>query len=99
MNQSFCHRAIQALRIPDGQLPILLDTLETFPNPTSVDSLKAIAIKCTKRAAENMIRQKCLSRMRIAILRGVSEGGEIEFTEEAGETYLAKPEKDFQISQ
>ena len=39
------HRAIQALRVPEGQLPILLATLETFPNPTSVDSLKSLTIK------------------------------------------------------
>ena len=39
------HRAIQALGIPDGQLHILLAALETSPNPTSVESMKALAIK------------------------------------------------------
>ena len=47
------HRSIHALRVPEGQLPILLATLETFPNPTSVDSLKSLAIKCTKITGEN----------------------------------------------
>ena len=39
------HLSIQALRAPEGQFPILLAALETFPNPTSVDSLKSPTIK------------------------------------------------------
>ena len=39
------HLAIQALRIHEGKLPILLATLGTFPNPTSVEALKSLTIK------------------------------------------------------
>lgn len=39
------HRPAQALRVPDGKLPILLATLGTFANPTSVDSMKSPTIK------------------------------------------------------
>ena len=60
------HRAIQALRVPDGQLPILMATLETFPNPTSVESLKALTIKCTKLIEENRILPRFLRQSRRA---------------------------------
>ena len=39
------HRQIQALRIHEGELPIFLVTLGTFPNPTSVEALESLTIK------------------------------------------------------
>ena len=38
------HRATQALRIHECQLPILLATLETFPNPKAVNTLRELPI-------------------------------------------------------
>ena len=44
-DQVVFNRAIQALRVPDGQLPIILSALETRPDRFSVDSLKDITIR------------------------------------------------------
>ena len=43
--QVIFNRAIQALRLPDGQLPIILSALETRPDRFSVDSLREITIR------------------------------------------------------
>ena len=46
MNQTVVpNRAIQALRLPYGQLPIVLSALETRPDRFSVDSLREITIR------------------------------------------------------
>ena len=39
------NRAIRALRLPDGQLPIVLSALETRPDRFSVEALREIAIR------------------------------------------------------
>ena len=44
-DQVVFNRAIQALRVPEGQLPIILSALETRPDRFSIDSLKDITIR------------------------------------------------------
>ena len=44
-DQVIFNRAIQALRVPEGQLPIILSALETRPDRFSIDSLKDITIR------------------------------------------------------
>ena len=39
------HRALQAIRLPDGQLRIAMATLETSQLPHSVQSLQTLTIK------------------------------------------------------
>ena len=90
------HRSIQALRIPEGHLPILLATLETFPNPTSVDSLKSLTIKMyeTHRGKTDS------SEVSNAITcegddgnESETEGAEMQFADESGEIFLLRPKK------
>ena len=45
VEEAVSHRPLQALRLPDGQLPIVLATLETFPVPHSVQALRPLAMK------------------------------------------------------
>ena len=44
-NKIVFNRAIHALRLPDGQLPIVLSALETRPDRFSVDALREITIR------------------------------------------------------
>ena len=87
-------RETQALRIPDGQLPILLATLATFPNPDSIDSLKSLTVKMYE-AHRGEIDSSGMFVTELA--RGndctSSETEEIEFADEAGNVFLLKPKK------
>ena len=82
------HRAIQALRIPDGQLPILLATLETFSNPTSVESLKALTVKMYETHRGKLDSSEVFATDTNPGNEGeASEDEEIEFTDETGKCF------------
>ena len=56
-------RAIHALRLPDGQMPIVLSALETRPGRFSVDGLREIAIRMYETHKPGGFR-RCLFRQR-----------------------------------
>ena len=90
------HRAIQALRLPEGQLPILLATLETFPNPTSVTSLRELSIKMYETHKSKIDPSEVFTT-------GNTENGEehseseeestVQLTNEEGKVFLMKVKK------
>ena len=90
------HRAIQALRVPEGQLPILLATLETFPNPTSIDALKSLTIKMyeTHRGKTDSSEVYTVTNREGEVgVESDTEGAEMQFADDSGEIFLLRPKK------
>ena len=53
------NKALAALGIPDGQLPVILPALETRPNPNSTDSICQMAIRMYE-THKKRIHRKCI---------------------------------------
>ena len=88
------HRAIQALLVPDGQLPILLATLETFPNPTSVGALKSLTIKMYETHRGELDSSEVFAAdLNAGNDNDSSDEEEVEFTDDTGGILLLKPKK------
>ena len=91
------HRSLQALRLPEGQLPIVLATLETFPAPHSVHALKALAIKMFE-THKNAVDSSEVYQTQVDSRAEVEDGdvtgeGEFEFTDGDGTIYLMRPKR------
>ena len=56
-----CRKAIQSLRLPEGQLPIVMSALETTGEATSIKALRELTIKCTRRIRHPSIRRKYIA--------------------------------------
>ena len=90
------HRAIQAIRVPEGQLPILLATLETFPNPTSVTSLRELSIKMYETHKSKPDSSEVFMAKNIESDEENSEseeGNTVQLTNEEGKVFLMKVKK------
>ena len=91
------HRALQALRLPEGQLPIVLATLETFPSPHSVQALKALTIKMFE-THKNTVDSSEVYQTQVNSRAEAEDGDgageeEFEFTDGDGAIYLMRPKK------
>ena len=94
------HRAIQALKFPEGQLPIALPALKTSGEETSMGALKDLAIKMyeTHRTITDHTDVYHLGQ---ETPEECPDGGNAsgdnesswEYTDESGQVFLMKPKK------
>ena len=87
-------RAIQALRIPEGKRPILIATMGSFGNPTSVENMRLLSAKMyDARWAE--IDSSGSYTLNPGGLTGENisdaDGHAVEFTDAQGNVFLMQP--------
>ena len=95
-NDMLFHKAIQALRFPDGQLPLVLSSLKTTGEENSLTALKSLTIKMyeTHRPITDHTDVYNLTSINEEENQPEEESEqEWEYTDEAGQVFLMKPKK------
>ena len=93
------HKAIQALKLPDGQLPIVLAALKTSGEATSLKALRELTIKMyethkSSGDATEVYHAQLESTPTISNDTEEEEAeSEWEITDESGQTFLMRPKK------
>ena len=94
------HKAIQALKLPDGQLPIVLAALKTSGEATSLKALRELTIKMyethkSSGDATEVYHAQPESTPTIIpeVEEELEEESEWEITDESGQTFLMRPKK------
>ena len=93
------HKAVQALRFPEGQLPIVLSALQTSGESTSVKALKDLTIKMyeTHKTITDHTDVYAVNPGSVEEEEEASEETESEveweYADESGQTYLMRPKK------
>ena len=91
------NKALTALRIPDGQLPVILSAMETRTNPKSTEALRQMTIRMYETHKKSDSSDVYQAQNHEGTVNNVAEEeeseAEFEWTDEFGEIFLMKPKR------